>query len=456
MKSITERKKSELRSKLNSLERDFLYWRKLAVGQMGLHKTQINSLIGKEAGVLTQLTSILAEEIKRLEYVSSQVLCDARSLEEMLLAAHCIWGFFREKFAQRLDESTRPLLDVADELAWACYRPAMEAAGTKKAQPLVFLNGGLSPFMVPRGSRWNPDGVPGDLLANNEFSNILRSLPLPIIGVPYPQVTYLPDVIFVAHEAGHAVETDYKLTQTLIGSIREKTKGTKRLRDWEGWMGECFADAWAVAHVGPAYVAALQDFLAPDHSKSGNSNYPPNALRVQLAHAFLAEMDFGLNEESTLIRSQWTEAELTEATGSSHTELTTELTAVADALLNCSLEPLGGMTTKKMGGYTSQRHEAAKNAARLAESNRIIPESDPRVLFSALRMSLANNPDVFNRLPTASGGKSVSDRYMEKLKPSDIARANHPSLSVAINLHDRLKSITVVSSPFLSSIEAIS
>jgi len=445
MSDLTFRKKVEVRGKFQSLDTDFKYWRGLSGNDLSLHKTQIEGLIGEKKGSLTNLYAILDGEVKRLESEkdAAKILSHAKPLEEMVLAAHCIWGFFREKFAQRLDASTRQFLDIADELAWSCYEPAMKAVGVKKEQPLVFLNSAWSPFMIPRGARWSAEGVPSDLLSDEEFTGVLRTMPLPIIGVPYPQVTHLPDVIFVAHETGHAVEGDFNLTDSLQKAIKAKLPNSTQAADWEQWMGECFADAWAVAHVGPAYVAALEDFLAPAHSRAGDKNYPPAALRIRLGCAFLEALDDqntpgaqnAFSKEALRLRQEWTNAGLTDAK-LPHDE---DLKGIAQALLLTPLPQLAGKTAKELGNYNSGQHDRAIKTANQAMQNFAIETKDTRVLFSALRRCYENDPVKFEQ--KQPGSASISERFIEKLTPTKTTRAARASGAADPKLYDQLTKI---------------
>ena len=451
MSQITERKRYELRAKYDSLEEDFEYWRGLTSKGLGLHTSQIEALIGKDRGALSNLCATLKSEVEGLDTMTStQVLTDAWSLEEMLLAAHCLWGFFREKLAQRLDEEVRPFLEVADDLAWGCYAPAMKAANAKKEPPLVFLNGGWSPFMVPRGAQWNAEGVPGSLLVDGEFAGVMRSLPIPIIGVPYAQVTHLPDVIFVAHETGHAIEGDFDLTELLADAIKKALAGSSRLSDWLAWMGECFADAWAVANLGPAYVGALQDFLAPGHDKPGDSLYPPVTLRVRLARALLEKMDTDFGTDAVRLQTEWQQAGLNDSKHR-HDE---DLEKVVAALLDTEIKAFGGKTTKQLGGYGSSQHKESESATIKALNGEAIQGGDPRVLFSALRSCYEHTPATFN-CPEVNPGKptevvreSLRARFLAKLKPTDTARSDRASAGpIKVDLYTRLKEILDRRSP---------
>jgi hypothetical protein len=66
------------------------------------------------------------------------------------------------KLVQRWDEDLRRFLQLADELAWSCYQPALEASKSgRRKPPLVFLNGGLSPFALSRDRAFRAEDVPG-------------------------------------------------------------------------------------------------------------------------------------------------------------------------------------------------------------------------------------------------------------------------------------------------------
>jgi hypothetical protein len=176
----------------------------------------------------------------------------------------------------------------------------------------VFLNGGLSPFALPRGQGYAAEAVPGQPLAGNTYEPILDRLPIAVIGVPWYQVAHLPDLPVVAHETGHAVEHDFGLSATIASRITDALAGTggaARTAHWRAWASEIFADAWGCRALGPAYTSALADFLAEGVNDiqaevaTENGKYPTATLRMLLCARIL---DTHFPEEAEECRHRWT------------------------------------------------------------------------------------------------------------------------------------------------------
>lgn len=423
MTTLETRKIAELNAKLSTLEYDFEHWRNLITHKdesrrMNLHKSQINRLIGNEkgkAGLLEQLRRDIIVELNKLSTASARkVLKDARPIEEMILAIHCMWGFFRDKLAQRLDTAARPFLAAADELAWACYSSARDASKKPMEAPLVFLNGQFSPFMQSRGTQWTPEDVPGTIVTDPEFSKVLRRLPLPVIGVPFVQLRYLPELVFVAHETGHAVEDDFQLGTVLDKAIRALKLDKSRERDWLNWKGEIFADMWATANTGPAFVAALQDFLAPDHLSAGDATYPPTGLRIRIGHEALRLM--GLHSEATRLHAAWVDASLDDV----RIDHDDDLNRVVSTLMNTNLFEADGTSVAGLGRYDAKRHDAVIKSADSAMMGRGILTTDARLTIGVLHRCFEADPAAFNNKKVKPAPeRTMTEHALVKLRPAE-------------------------------------
>jgi hypothetical protein len=108
-------------------------------------------------------------------------LSGLRNAEKGLLARHRIWEYFRGKLAQRSDSMLRPYLQFADELAWACYARVQELvflneqSAQLKEPPLVYLNGGVSPFALSHMDRFTAEEVAGEPL-DKSWDTVTRRL----------------------------------------------------------------------------------------------------------------------------------------------------------------------------------------------------------------------------------------------------------------------------------------
>src|SRR6185312_7371364 len=97
--------------------------------------------------------------------------------------------------------------------------PQYLAKEAVKEPPLVFFNGGSSPFTMPRNYAFQAEAVAGESIESEQVTAILRALPIPVIGVPWFQIQHLPEMLVVAHEVGHDVESDFKLTDDLLTAV---------------------------------------------------------------------------------------------------------------------------------------------------------------------------------------------------------------------------------------------
>jgi hypothetical protein len=298
--SIDIRKQVGLEQKLGALDTEFARWLALSLenNPYEKHQTQIRALTGHLAGLWGKTKGMLDEATQ-----DGTLLVEARNLESLVLGIRRIWEFFRSKLAQRWDPELKQFLQLSDELAWACYRPALEQSDSKRREPpLVFLNGGLSPFALSRDLAFVAEEVPGEPLSGKTYDPVLRHLPIPIIGVPWYQVAHLPDLLVVAHETGHAVEQDFGLHEGVVSSIRSALQGEDReyrFSCWQAWSTEIFADVWGCLTLGAAFVSSLLDFLATDRIVVENEiatkdgKYPTAHLRILLCLDVLHSMEFG-------------------------------------------------------------------------------------------------------------------------------------------------------------------
>lgn len=369
--ALAARKKQELHAKRLALAGDLAHWR-AASGQSApgdpptpyeKHHTQI-------ARISARLERMLASLDAGIDALSDDaVLTTGQQVEEKLLAAHLVWDFFRSRLALRGDAFLRTYLQACDEFAWSCYEPARtrflaaqarrnsaeaaaashagEAGGPTepaaasgaggqaatdqaapggpalvgKEPPLVFLNGGWSPFAVSREQALDLDrpafGVAGGAvswLETGAFHGVVRELPFPMIGVPWYQVRHLPDALVLGHEMGHVLEWDFGLRADMESALARASIADDRRIAWSAWRREVFADVVGTLAGGPRFGGALMDFLATDRVKiqqerrSANAwgTYPMRWLRIELVASALDAT--GFKEAAATLRADWQEA----------------------------------------------------------------------------------------------------------------------------------------------------
>jgi hypothetical protein len=308
--TLAVRKAQGIEQKLAALDAEFQEWlgRTEANAAFEKHHTQVRALTGHLEGLRNKTTQIFRAGRQ------NDVLAQARNLESLILGIRRIWEFFRSKLIQRRDDDMRTFLQLADELAWKCYKPVIDIAGPKarREPPLVFLNGGLSPYALTRDEAFAAEAVPGEVLAGRTWDPILQRLPVPVIGVPWHQTAHIPDLPVVAHEAGHVVEQDFGWHETVTSNIDARLKGspgTTRAGHWKAWSKEIFADLWGCLALGPAFVNSLMDFLAlapqvvDGEIATEQGKYPTAHLRIQLCLEALKTL--GFDSEIPAIETAW-------------------------------------------------------------------------------------------------------------------------------------------------------
>jgi hypothetical protein len=225
---------------------------------------------------LARLREALDADIGALRLDSPTTIARGHALERDVLMLHNMWEFYRSRLAQRFVPWMKRFLDAADDYAWACLQPVIAAAVTAKhvtaasvrEPPLTFLNGEWSPFASTRGTALMSETFAPSDLERQAFIREVKSLPLSVLGLPWYQLSHLPDVLILAHETGHVVEDDLKLTESL-GRVLDETIAARgipahRASGWRAWLGEAFADTFGTVAGGRGFGCALADFVTLD------------------------------------------------------------------------------------------------------------------------------------------------------------------------------------------------
>jgi hypothetical protein len=361
------------------------------------------------------------------------VLIAGQRIEERLLAAHLVWDFFRSRLAMRGDAFLRTYLDACDEFAWSCYEGARtrffaaqqaavganasEAAAnaapvasvaTGKEPPLVFLNGGWSPFAVSRERAldldrpaFNVDGGTVAWLQTGEFHSVVRDLPFPMIGVPWYQLRHLPDALVLGHEMGHVLEWDFALRPDMEAALAAAPLiPVDRQKAWLAWRMEIFADIVGTLAGGPRFGGALMDFLATHPAKIQQERrtvglwgaYPMRWLRIDLVAYALRHIGFA--KEAAKLRADWQQAYGAPAIQS---EFADDVPAVVTALIDGPYHALGAA---KLTDLISFRTDAAGAPYDEAVADAIFGQgsldiANPREFFAAARLIYERDPAGF-------------------------------------------------------------
>ena len=292
---LADRKLQELTNKLTSLRTELDYWMEISELSKPFEKhcSQIRRirriLLPCQEGVERRLATIAASP--------EALLAGCQDIERMALEIQRIWEYFRNRLVQRDQLFFRLYLQAADALAWECYE-AMRTRSVnlsdeeKKEPPLVFMNGSISPFALPRNWAFFGEFVPYEQVSTRIVLETMRSLPVPTLGLPWSQAGHLPDILCLAHEVGHLVSFDFLPTDRILQRIAVSGVPANHLHAWSSWAEEVFADIYGTLASGPAFVSTLMDFLVSSPeiirnetqptAKAAWSTYPTSALRVLL------------------------------------------------------------------------------------------------------------------------------------------------------------------------------
>jgi hypothetical protein len=315
MPDMATRKREELKSKLQALPNELKRWMELSEKNQPFEKH--NSQLRKLALQVEGLHSAIAEDLQNLAENGGNLLREARKLETRMLAVHSLWDYFRSKFVLRVQEPFAGFLKAADAFAWACYEPLqkarMEAGGEDlREPPLVAMQNLWSPSALPRDHAYNVARAPGGWMDTKPFVDVIESLPVPILGLPWFHLDHLPHVVLLAHEVGHVVEHDFGLEDNVEAVVRSTPLTAEKWREaWISWRKEVFADWFGCYAAGPAFVWALTEVLASGWASIVNEKkqdpwggYPTTTLRVHFNTAALRLLEW--TEAADDIDAEWT------------------------------------------------------------------------------------------------------------------------------------------------------
>ncbi len=391
--NLIQRQDALLRYERDGLLASFQTWRNITANDSAWQKhfTQVRRITALLEPLVAHAGNAAAEDdIAALNRHERQA--------KQLLFAQRTWDYFRSKLSLRDLKDLRPLLQCADEFAWSCYRPAWEAArqaneidaNDLKEPPLVYLTGSETPFVQVRQGRFTPEGIGAEDV--RAYGSLL-ALPIPVIGLPWPQLKQVSLVVTLAHEVGHAVDEDFGVgaaVDAAIGSLGGVLG--ERSKAWLAWRRELIADVYGVLCVGPAHLIALSDYLLTtedavraervDLKQPGK--YPPRQLRVFFNARLLAAI--GLADVG--VWPAWDE--LYPVRGmQDFDDYAADADAVARALLNTPVSKFGGKTAREVICMAQQEWaEVERRAAMLPAADDRLPWSIARVRDAVETQSL--------------------------------------------------------------------
>jgi hypothetical protein len=405
------RKKVELKLKLASLDEEIKSWcdRSDKNNVFEKHNTQIRALQAHLKGWHAVIENRLATYNNQ---PPDLYLTNCANAEKIILSEHRIWDFFRSKLIQREEDSFLPYLRAADEFVWNCYQPILKIVypdvikSPAKQPPLVFFNGGISPFSLSRGKSFQPEQVAGEVLNINPDDYVTK-LPIPVVGVPWDQVSHLPAVLVLGHEVGHIIEDDFglekDLKQMLKNALEQRKADATRTEAWNEWLGEIFADLYGCLAAGPAFAGALIDFIAKGKQTicseakiaPGWGRYPTDFLRVRLILKALELMGFDKNDAVVEYRELWNfySSGMDQA-------YTDDVPVIVNALLESKHTVLGNKSIMEVFSFSEDQQKTVDEEVKQftdtsLDTNVNITSKDIRVLFAALRRAFETNPDKY-------------------------------------------------------------
>ncbi len=391
--NLIQRQDALLRYERDVLLANFASWRNITTNDSAWQKhfSQVRRITAMLEPLAADAGNAAAED-------DAAALNRQERQAKQLLFAQRTWDYFRSKLSLRDLKDHRPMLQCADEFAWSCYRPAWEAArqaneidaNDLKEPPLVYLTGSETPFVQVRQGRYTPEGIGAEDARN--YGSLLV-LPIPVIGLPWPQLKQTALVVTLAHEVGHAVDEDFGVgaaVDAAIGGLGG-TLGA-RGKAWLAWRRELFADAYGVLCAGPAHLIALSDYLlttedvvkAEQVDLKQPGKYPPRQLRILFNHKLLAEI--GLADVG--VWQAWDE--LYPVRGmQDFNDYAAEAEHVVKALLHTPVPKFGGKSAKEVICMTGQEWaEVERRAVMLPAADDRLPWSIARVRDAAETQSL--------------------------------------------------------------------
>jgi hypothetical protein len=404
---IVARKRAELAAKLQALPAELDIWRGLSADEtspLAKHHTQIRRLAAQVEGLQSQIETDIGALV-----TDDDLLRQARTMEKRLLAVQAVWEFFRSKLVLRAQEPFAAFLKSSDAFAWACYAPMLQrygdAQGTRREPPLVALQGDWSPFAIPRDRAYQVMRSPGGWTDSAPFVDVISSLPVPIVGVPWLHLEHLPNVLIIAHEVGHIVEHDFGLETTVGDRIADALKeanitDTAHTDAWKHWRAEAFADLFACYTAGQEFVWTLVDLLARRaqditsetlDDEKGWGDYPTTTLRVLLNVAALELL--GHADHATRIRTEWTKSYASHAMSAFEPDLPVVAKAIVSSVGNNGLLPADL-------AFTGVAQQAARAVNRLRQNLPLSQDAtlqDPRAIVAAASSIYRQQPTADHR-----------------------------------------------------------
>lgn len=437
LEDMLRRRRAALRDKLDALALDFGEWTTLSAkgGTFEKHHTQVKRLVRR----LGRLREVLDADIDKLRTDGGNAMARGHALERDVLLLHNMWEFYRSRLSQRFVPWMKRFLDAADDYSWACLQPVMNAAveakhvtaASVREPPLTFLNGEWSPFASTRGKALMAEGFELSDIERRVFLREVKSLPLSVLGLPWYQLSHLPDVLILAHEIGHVVEDDLALTESLtkiLADTMEKANvPANRASAWNAWLGEAFADTFGAVAGGRGFAYALVDLVTRDLQAIRSEVqafpswdiYPTTALRLRLIAGALTSLG-----DADGVKELTERADMLMDGSAPMAAFHDDCAAIATAWLETPLDALGNKSLRDVARVPVGHWKAVDDVSTSAlRSSGKVPTKDVRALVSGARLAFETEPDKY-RLPTVGLTAEIGDAQSRILAWISGARAS--------------------------------
>lgn len=402
---------TDLGSKLHSLSADLKHWEELALeddSPFARHQSQIVRLRNLFRGMEGELS----DETKRIAVLPlDDAFPAAKKCSARMLEAHSLWSFFRNKLLLRCDKSLSRYLRAADEFAWACFQSfsvaRANAAGAdpaceepvSKVPPLIYLGREISPLVYPLD--WSLEDQAEEAGVSDElFSAVVERAPFSVLSMPFFQTKQMSGSMILAHEMGHVVEMDLKLSGVLDAALKDtlSKRGAvdsslaTRLDAWAQCRVEAFADVFGSVISGTAFCRALADFLATDEKSvveeelklDSEYSYPTRYLRVLLAVEVHRREDGSLPEAVAEIAAEWRLTYRSHRCADYEDDLPSVVAALADYPHKC----LGEKSIRQIKAFSGEAETRAQRDAKKMRNLGVSPKAtDPIGLLAAAALA---------------------------------------------------------------------
>jgi hypothetical protein len=408
-------KQEELKKKSESIRSELSTWQTLTEKNQPLekHHRQVRRLSDALAGMI----NMVEKEIQALEEISDlpSFLYQLRQSEFLILEIHRTWHYFRQKLSFRQGPPFADLLEALDEFVWNCYQPAFAFNNAQPEPPLTFFSSDWSPAASSRQGLLPLDQTAdlgtGPYAAFTEKR--LQRLVIPVISMPWFQMTFLPEALLLAHETAHLLESDLQLSANIERNLRATPIGRERLKDyWLPWSSEIFADLYAVLYLGPAYVGALSLLLSREletvlHTTDPQNRYPPHHLRMLIAISALKHIsNAAFTDEAEELAHNWSEAygdpipdqpDRYRVTNYILSECAQDIGHVVAALLDGPFDALEGQSFQGIDNllWSTQKQEAASLVRDSLLTNGLpLQGATAHILLAGAQLAFQINPQA--------------------------------------------------------------